>query len=41
MTFPESGEYVVNGALNPIVISLEEDLGVYIEPNIWVLHEIK
>ncbi len=37
--FGESGEYVVKGALNPVMIDLQKDLGEYIEPNIWILHE--
>lgn len=41
MKFFESGEYVVEGALNPICVNLEENIGVYTEPNVWVLHEIK
>ncbi len=40
MKFPESGWYVVEGALCPIRIDMEKDLGVYIEPNVWVSHEI-
>ncbi|MCK9331005.1 MAG: GNAT family N-acetyltransferase [Candidatus Cloacimonetes bacterium] len=40
MKFLETGEYVVKGALNPIKIDIEQDLGEYIEPNIWVLHRV-
>jgi hypothetical protein len=36
MKFPESGEYVVPGALCPVKIDLENNLGTYIEPNVWV-----
>jgi hypothetical protein len=36
MNFPESGKYVVDGAPCPVRIDLENDLGVYIEPNVWV-----
>lgn len=36
--FPESGRYVVPGALEPIEINLENDSGVYIEPNVWIHH---
>ncbi len=36
MSFPESGEYTVPGALCPIVIDRERDLGCYEEPNIWI-----
>ncbi|HPR95645.1 MAG TPA: GNAT family N-acetyltransferase [Thermotogota bacterium] len=41
LKFFESGEYVVEGALNPVEIDLEKNLGQYTEPNVWVLHEIK
>lgn len=40
LRFFESGDYIVEGALNPVHIDLEKDLGLYIEPNVWVLHEI-
>jgi GNAT superfamily N-acetyltransferase len=39
MYFGESNKYIVQGALNPVNIDLENDLGEYIEPNIWVLHK--
>ena len=38
LEFPGSGEYVVPGALNPIEIDVKEDVGTYIEPNVWVVH---
>lgn len=40
MKFPQSGEYVVAGGLNPITMNVEEDEGVYIEPNVWTIHTI-
>lgn len=40
MIFPESGVYVVPGALKPVVMDLEKDLGVYEEPNVWMSHPI-
>ncbi len=36
MRFPESGRYVVPGALEPIEIDVAADRGVYIEPNVWM-----
>lgn len=39
MYFGESNKYIVSGALNSVNIDLENDLGEYIEPNIWVLHK--
>jgi hypothetical protein len=35
---PESGAYVVSGALVPIEIDRERDEGVYVEPNVWMVH---
>lgn len=39
MYFGESNKYIIQGALNPVNIDLENDLGEYIEPNVWVLHK--
>jgi GNAT superfamily N-acetyltransferase len=38
MDFPDSGPYVVSGALVPIEINRERDEGVYVEPNVWMVH---
>jgi len=40
MSFPDSGSYIVPGALSPIQIDTDADRGVYVEPNIWVLHQL-
>ncbi len=40
LLFPESGEYVVPGALVPVSIDREQDRGTYVEPNVWVLHRL-
>ena len=40
MKFPQSGRYHIPGALTPIEIKIEKDEGVYIEPNVWVVHEL-
>jgi hypothetical protein len=40
LKFFESGDYVIEGALNPVNIDLEKDLGIYTEPNVWVLHQL-
>lgn len=40
MPFPESGEYVVPGALVPVRIDREADTGLYVEPNIWMRHGV-
>lgn len=40
LRFFESGQYPVPGALVPITIDLAEDTGVYVEPNVWVVHHL-
>lgn len=40
MAFPESGDYVVPGALVPVTIDRERDEGRYVEPNIWMRHSV-
>jgi GNAT superfamily N-acetyltransferase len=40
MKFPDSGDYVVPGALVPIQIDREMNIGRYVEPNIWIHHPI-
>ena len=40
MSFPESGEYVVPGALQPITIDQEGGVGRYEDPNVWMLHKL-
>ena len=40
MAFPESGAYVVPGALVPVEIDRERDAGRYVEPNVWVRHPV-
>jgi GNAT superfamily N-acetyltransferase len=38
LEFPESGSYVVEGALVPVEINREQDRGIYREPNVWMRH---
>jgi len=38
--FPQSGEYIIPSALNPIQMNIEKDEGIYVEPNVWMAHEI-
>lgn len=40
MKFFKSGKYVVSGALDTIDIDIEKDKGIYIEPNLWMVHEL-
>jgi hypothetical protein len=38
MRFPDSGPYVVPGALQPVVIDRGRDEGRYDDPNVWMRH---
>ncbi len=40
MRFPESGAYIVPGALQPVLMDVERDLGTYEEPNVWMRHPV-
>ena len=40
LKFIGSGNYVVDKALVPIIIDKENDVGKYIEPNVWIVHSI-
>jgi GNAT superfamily N-acetyltransferase len=40
MDFPASGSYVVPGALQPVSIDREQDLGLYQDPNYWMEHAV-
>lgn len=37
---PATGDYVVEGALQPVHIDRESNLGRYEDPNIWVQHDL-
>ncbi len=41
MSFPETGDYIVPGALTPVQMDIDKDIGVYIEPNVWMLHTVE
>ena len=40
MKFPETGEYIIEGALTPIKINRRKNTGEYTEPNVWIVHKI-
>ena len=40
MKFPQSDKYVISDALVPIEMNIEKDEGIYIEPNVWMVHEV-
>jgi GNAT superfamily N-acetyltransferase len=41
LIFPASGAYIIDKALVPVNIDKRNDIGRYIEPNVWVIHKIK
>lgn len=41
MAFPDSGPYVVPGALQPVSIDRERDEGRYEDPNVWMLQDVR
>ncbi len=40
LIFPESGRYIVEGALAPVTIDVAADSGVYHDPNVWMRHRV-
>ena len=40
LRFPETGVYVVPGALQPVTIDLDRNLGHYEDPNVWMRHSV-
>lgn len=40
LPMPGSGEYVVPGALQPVIVDRERDLEVYEDPNVWMEHAL-
>lgn len=40
MQFPESGQYIIPFALSPVTIDRSADQGLYIEPNVWMVHPV-
>jgi hypothetical protein len=40
LEFPDSGDYVIAGATQPIHIDRERNEGVYFDQNVWVVHAL-
>jgi GNAT superfamily N-acetyltransferase len=40
VSFNRTGEVVIAGALAPVMVSLERDHAVYVEPNVWVRYAL-
>jgi GNAT superfamily N-acetyltransferase len=41
MAFPETGPYVVPFAIDTVAIDRESDVGVYHDPNVWIVHDLR
>lgn len=39
LPFLATGEYLIDFAAAPVAIDLEADRGVYLDPNVWIVHE--
>jgi GNAT superfamily N-acetyltransferase len=40
MAFPDSGDHIVPGAAAVVHIDREADLGTYLDPNVWIVHDL-
>lgn len=40
LEFPDSGRYLPAGAAAPVDVDVEADRGVYLDPNVWVVHPV-
>lgn len=40
MKFPETGEYIISGALQPLSINREQNTGYCDDPNVWMQHSM-
>lgn len=38
LPFGNDGPVIVEGALSPVLVSSSQDVGVYVEPNVWIEH---
>lgn len=39
MRFPDSGVYVIPDGLSTLRIDSDNDIGIYVEPNVWMQHQ--
>ncbi len=40
LQFPDSGQYLPAGAAAPVEMDVAADRGVYLDPNVWVVHPV-
>jgi uncharacterized protein (AIM24 family) len=38
LPFDTTGSVHVEGALNPVHVSVQNDYAVHVEPNVWIVH---
>jgi hypothetical protein len=36
----QSGAVAIEGGLSPLLVSVEQDSAVYVEPNLWIEHSV-
>jgi GNAT superfamily N-acetyltransferase len=41
LAMPESGPYLPAGAAAPVQVDVEADQGVYCDPNVWMVHDLR
>jgi GNAT superfamily N-acetyltransferase len=41
MSFPDTGRYVVPLAIDTVDIDREADTGIYHDPNVWIVHDLR
>lgn len=39
MALPDSGDFIFPGGLSPLTVDRESDRAVYLEPNVWMIHD--
>ncbi|WP_262500047.1 hypothetical protein [Photorhabdus heterorhabditis] len=40
MKFPQSGQYVIPGGLVPLLVDVQQQMGYYTEPNLWMSYNL-
>ncbi len=40
LRFFQSGDHIIPGALVPVPMDIEHNQGLYVEPNVWVVHHL-
>ena len=41
MAFPDSGDHIVPRAAAVVHIDREADQGTYLDPNVWIVHDLR